>query len=162
MKSIKLITIILSLIAASAHATSAPQSFVELSEWPGKWEMHYDEVSICEMPVYMELPGFARVLNPEDLDIHIESLDLDTYSGCTDFELICSIDIVLGCKVQSNGKVGGDYSCWIVNPQVQTTGDGTPATRTACVKLDKVEFSFLPAPGESLEVATLTLTVAPL
>ena len=162
MKSIKLITIILSLMGASAHATSGPQGFVELSEWPGHWEIQYDEVSLCEMPVYMELPRFAKVLNPEDLDIHVESLDMDTYSGCTDFELICSIDVVLGCKVESNGEVGGDYSCWIENPQVQTTGGGTPATRKACVKINHVNFSYLPAPGESLEVATLTLTVAPL
>lgn len=160
MKSIKLITIILSLMAASAHATSAQPDFVEVSDWPKHWVD--DDLDICTVPVYMELLGFAKVLNPDELDIHIKSLDLNTYTGCTDFELICSVDVILGCRIQSNGKVGGDYSCWVENPQVEITGDATPATRTACVKLDNVEFSNLPAHGESLEVATLTLTVAPL
>ena len=160
MKSIKLITIILSLMAASAHATSAQPDFVEVFDWPKHWVD--DELEICTIPVYMELPGFAKVLNQDEIEIRIKSLDLNTYAGCTDFKLISAIDIVLGCRIQSNGKVGGDYSCSIENAQVQATGPVTPAVRTACVRLDNVEFSNLPAHGESLEIATLTLTVAPL
>jgi hypothetical protein len=160
MKSIKLITIILSLMVASAHATSPQSDFIEVSDWPKHWVD--DEVDICAIPVYMELPGFAKVLNQDELEIRIKSLDLDTYAGCTDFELIAAIDVVLGCRIQSNGTVGGDYSCSIENAQVDATGPTTPAVRTACVRLDNVDFSYLPAPGEGLNVATLTLTIAPL
>ena len=159
MKSIKLITIILSLMAASAHATSAQPGFLEVHDWPKYWVE--DEVDICTVPVYMELPGFAKVLNMDDLEIHLESLDFRTYEGCTDFEIISAIDVLLGCRVTSNGKVGGDYSSKIENPQVPATGS-EPVTRTACVRLENVSFDTIPAPNESLQVATLTLTIAPL
>lgn len=153
MKSITFITIIAFLLAASLQA-----AYVEVSDWPGQWV--YDEANICEIPVYMVLPGFAQVLNANDLEIHLHDINIQTYEGCTDFEMISAIDILLGCTIQSNGKVGGDYSCWVDDTLVNATGP-TPVARKACVRLENVEFDVLPAYGDSIEVGTLTLTISP-
>jgi hypothetical protein len=158
MKSMKLIAIILSLMAVSAHATST-QHGLTVHDWPRHWVN--EEQDLCVIPIYMDLPGFARVVDMDELEIHLESLDMWTYEGCTDFGIICSIDVRLGCRVKSNGVVGGDYTCKVKNPHVPVTGPD-PVTRTACVRLENVGFDKLPAPNDTLEVATLTLTVVPL
>jgi len=124
------------------------------------WPTQYQELALCEIPVYMELPGFAKVLNKDDLEISLDDVSFGTFQGCTDFELIAMIDITLGCKVKGNRKVRGDYSCSIDNPQVPATGS-TPEIRKVCVKLENAKFYyFATSPDERVQVATLTLTVS--
>jgi len=123
-------------------------------------EIDYNHGILSCSPVYMELPGFAKVLNKDDLEISLDDVSFGTFQGCTDFELIAMIDITLGCKVKGNRKVRGDYSCSIDNPQVPATGS-TPEIRKVCVKLENAKFYyFATSPDERVQVATLTLTVS--
>jgi hypothetical protein len=98
----------------------------------------------------------------KDLEIFLDAVEAGTYEGCTDFQVLSNLDIILGCKLVLNGKVLGDYSCWIDDTYVQATAS-TPATRTACVRLENPEYYYFATSeaGVDVEVAKLILTVAP-
>jgi len=120
-----------------------------------------DPKGVAVIPVVFEAPSYAAIWNAGDLAIHLEeSTDALTYEGCTDFQVVCLIDITLSCTVKSNSKVPGEYSCRIENEHVPATGD-LPATRSVCVKLELEKVPPVNALGQDRQVATVTLTVAP-
>jgi hypothetical protein len=162
MKSIKYIIITAIFLVASSQA-----SYMYESRWPGHWVRDWVEEtqqgqSLNQIPVCIDVPMFVQVLNVKDLEIFLDAVDAGIYEGCTDFQVLSNLDIVLGCKLVLNGKVLGDYSCWIDDTYVQATGDA-PATRKACVKLENPEYYYFATSeaGVDVEVAKLIVTVAP-
>jgi hypothetical protein len=158
MKRIKYIIITVLFLLTSSQA-----GYIYESYWPGHWvKEEEEELSLNQIPVRIEMPGFAQIINAKDLEIFLDDINTETYEGCTNFQVMCNLDITLGCKLIINGKVSGDYSCWIDDTYVQATGS-TPETRTACVRLENPKYHYFAASEEGVvtEVAQLVLTVAP-
>lgn len=153
MKSVKLIIVTVVFLVVSAQAERAAASV---------WRMDDpDPKPLCVLSVHLGTPSYAAILNQGDLSIHLEeTTDVLTYEGCTDFKVICLFDVTLSCKVTDNGKVPGDYSCWIDDENVPITGD-IPVTRTVCVKLKIEKLPRVHTFPQDLQVATVTLTVSP-
>lgn len=153
MKSIRLIIVTIVFLVVSTQAGRGSDSL---------WRMDDpDPHSLCVLPIFINSPSYATIWKKGGLSIHLEeSTDVLTYEGCTDFQVLCLMDITLSCKVKSNGKVPGEYSCWIENEHVPFTGD-VPATRSVCVKLELEKVPPVNALGQDRQVATVTLTVAP-
>ncbi|MHC4557258.1 MAG: hypothetical protein ACYTFW_01910 [Planctomycetota bacterium] len=162
MKSIKYIIIIVFFLVVSSQA-----EYIYEYDWPRYWvevelEQEQEALAVNQVPVRIEIPPFVQVLNAKDLEIFLDEVDARTYEGCTDFQVISNLDIKLGCRLIINGKVRGDYSCWINDAYVQPTGD-LPETRTACVRLENPKYYYVAtsSEGEVVEVAKLVLTVSP-
>jgi len=156
MKSVKLILVTAVCFAVSVHAENPQDPW-----WYNARRIIGNEAeSVCEMPVYIELPGYALILNKDKLKINLDEVDAETYEGCTDFKMISLIDITLGCQVINHEKVPGDFSCSLDNKYVDFTGK-TPVKRKVCVKLEHCNLFKVNTHQNNLQVATVTLTVAP-
>jgi hypothetical protein len=162
MKSIKYILIIIFFLVVSSQA-----AYIYEYDWPGYWieveqEQEQEPLAVNQVPVRIEIPPFVQILNTKNLEIFLDELDAQTYEGCTDFQVICNLDIKLGCRLIINGKVGGNYSWWINDVYVPATGE-LPETRKACVRLENPKYYYVATSreGEVVEVAGLVLTVSP-
>lgn len=153
MKSICLTIVAAVFLVFSAQAGHARESI---------WSMDDPNPnSLCVIPVVIGTPSYAMILNQGDLAIDLkETDDALIYEGCTDFKVLSALNITLSCKVKSNGKVPGVYSCLIENEHVAPTGD-IPVTRTVCVKLEMEKIPPMSVFAEDRQVATVILTVAP-
>ncbi len=153
MKDICLTIVAVVILVFSAQAGHARESI---------WSMDDPNPnSLCVIPIVIETPSYAIILNQGDLAIDLkETTDALTYEGCTDFKVLSALNITLSCKVKSNGKVPGYYSCLIENEHVAPTGD-MPTTRTVCVKLEMEKIPSMSVFAEDRQVATVILTVAP-
>lgn len=156
MKSVKLILMAVVCLAVSVHAENPQRPW-----WYDARRIVGNEAeSICEMPVYIDLPGYAVILSKDDLRINLFEVDVETYKGCTDFRMLSLIDVTLGCRVVNHRKVPGEFSCTLDNRYVDVTGK-TPVKRQVCVKLENCNLFQVHAYQNNLQVATVTLTVAP-
>ena len=162
MKSAKYIIITVLFLAVSSQG-----AYIHKPHWPGHWVKKLvvekeQERPLDQIPVCIDVPRFVQILNAKDLEIFLDEIDADTYEGCTDFQVVCNLDIILGCKLVLNGKVHGDYSCWIDDTHVPVTGS-TPETRTACVRLEHPKYYYFATSEEGIvaEVGKLIVTVAP-
>ncbi|MHC4366601.1 MAG: hypothetical protein ACYSW8_03190 [Planctomycetota bacterium] len=153
MKSIRVIAVTIVFLVVSTQAGRALGCLRRMDD--------PDPHGLCVLPIFIDLPSYVTIWKKGGLSVHLEeSIDALAYEGCTDFQVLCLMDITSSCKIKSNGKVSGEYSCQIENEHVPFTGD-VPATRSVCVKVELEKVPLVNAVGQDRQVATVTLTVAP-
>lgn len=124
------------------------------------WPDFPEPIDECTIPVFMDIPMYAEILDPDELVIKLEPVAATTYKGCVDIEILSNFDAELRCGVTSTGKVQGRYSCWLDDPTVPATFCGTAVRRRVCVRADKVNI-VQAVPEANVHIADITVTIVP-
>lgn len=149
--------IAITLVALLSVSLSAGE--VKFHEWPGYQPPFVFEPQTFgpEIPVTMDIGWWAEVLDQDDLSIKLEQLEIHSYEGCTDVEILTNFDAELDCIVTPNGNITGDYT-GTVTPSFLPTGGGTV---NLCVHLNNANLGGQPGGTEDVLVATAQMTIIP-
>jgi hypothetical protein len=147
----------IALVAILSVSLSAGE--IKFHDWPGHqpaWV--YDPVEFGpDIPVTMDIGWWAEILDQADLAIKLLQIDIHSYEGCTDVEILTNFDAELDCVVTPNGVITGDYTS-TVTPNTVPVGGGIVEL---CVQLNDANLAGQPGGTEDVLVATARMTIIP-
>ena len=135
------------------------------------WPFEYKALTICTMPVYMNVGYYVRmedctkkkiVLQQVDCgDIGKKAADWPCYLDCEEFELRANFEVKLGTKLTKMGSVMDKWEAYYdEGKDVYDRTDGGKETFKVCVKAWKAQL-YENAPGSKVQVGELQITVKP-
>ncbi len=146
----KLATVVLAALLGSAVQAQT----VKVHHWPH--ELFPQPLQANEIPVSLDLgllsQCFIRIPGP----IKLKQVNFRTYTGCLDLEVACNSSLTMHCAVTPTGAVGGEYSAYFANPDIDPPG----GIARLCVRLTEME-SPGPAGQKDVTVAFVKLRVTP-
>ena len=134
-------------------AATVPAGEIKTHAWPTT----FVPMELAEIPVLMDVGYWVYIKDQQDLKIKLQQQTIHTYEGCTDVAIQCNFSLRTSCSISANGAVPGKYSCSILNGDVSQPG----GTITVCAKLEEADLSTTPGASKDVQVATVTLKVAP-
>jgi hypothetical protein len=131
----------------------------------------YDELEICQIPIYMDVGHFVQLKDCGDrkivllqvpcADIGKDAAEFPCYHDCEDIEVRANFDVKLGVKLYKIGDVIDDdkWTAYYQGGDV-ITGDGNYHTATLCVDAWSANIYMHP-PGDEVLVGEVAVTVKP-
>lgn len=153
-------------------------------DWPSEIIIIYEDIEICQVPVYLKVGYYVEVENCDKEKIVMEqvscsligknpSKDFPCYLGCTDLKVRANFEAKLGTNIYKVGdvidgdKIDAYYTDADGNPSPAAgadivPGDGNWKTTYLCVKAWNADIFKVPAsPGDETKVAEIGITVKP-
>jgi len=146
----KLATVVLAVLLGSAVQAQT----VKVHHWP--LTPAPQPFPTSEIPVRLDIGLLSQLFIRVPGPIKLSQVDLWTYAGCRDLEVKCNSSLTLHCTITPTGAVGGEYSAYFANPDIDPPG----GIAKLCVKLTDVQ-SPGPAGQKNVTVAFVTLRVSP-
>jgi hypothetical protein len=168
-----LITIaLMSFLATTVMAGDLAQNPWKFDDdWPKEVIIIYEELEICQIPIYIEVGMYVELIDCDDAEIKLVQVpcadigkdpdDFPCYHDCVDVEMRANFDVQLGLKLYP--PVGDIIDEWEAYFQGADTivGDGTTQTITICVDAWSANI-YNHAPGDKVYVGEVAVTVMPL
>ena len=119
------------------------------------WPSTFVPQEVADIPVVMDGPWWASILDPDGLVIHLLPLSAYEYEGCTDIAFGAHSDLDISAAFIPTGAVAGTFSVGLSSPVLRADEN----TLRVCVKL-KLEAP--PPPAETdVWVGTVRLKISP-
>jgi hypothetical protein len=119
------------------------------------WPSGFIPQEVADIPVVMDSPWWASILDPDDLVIRLLPLSAYEYEGCTDIVFGAHGDLNISAEFIPTGAVAGTFSVGLSAPILRADED----TLRICVKL-KMEAPLPPAETD-VRVGTVRLRISP-
>jgi hypothetical protein len=141
-------------------------------EWPKEVIIIYEELEICQIPIYMDVGMYVELKDCDKKEIVLVQVpcgdigkgggDFPCYHDCVDVELRANFDVQLGLKLYKIGTViDGDKWTAYFSGADTITGDGNYHTVTICVDAWSANI-YSVSPGDKVLVGEVAVTVMPL
>lgn len=136
--------ILANLLVCTAHAGE-----IKLHDWPQRYVAQ--NIPDVQIPVVMDVGLYFSVVGRPK--IRLSQVSSGTYTGCTSILVRCNTDAHLSTSITPTGAVRGDYSCSILNWNIDAPG----GVAVVCAKVENAERSF----ARSVQVAVIKLSITP-
>ena len=135
------------------------------------WPFEYKALTICEIPVYMNVGHYVQVENCHERKIKLQQVDCEDpvvgkgsgdwpcYFDCENVKIRANFEVKLGTDKVKIGPYIKDWKSW-VEPDVVGPSSGWQ-TVSVCVKAWNTELWKAGAIGKEIRVGTIKLTVKP-
>ena len=133
------------------------------------WPFEYKALTICTVPVYMNVGYFVQIDNCEDRKIELKQVDCGDigkgsgdwpcYFDCEDIKIRANFEVKMGTDKHKVGPVIDGWDAYYDGGDV-VPGDGSWHTVKVCVKAWKAKL-LESSPGEKVKVGDLDITVKP-
>lgn len=143
------------LCAAAVALLSCPANAGEISIFP--FPTQFVPQEITDIPVLMDVGFFVAIRDQDKLVIKLQQKSIQEYEGCTDVVIDTNFDLVVTCSIATRGVVPGDYACSVTPARLDVPG----GTTTVCATLKNANLTGAPGGARDVQVATVTLKVAP-
>ncbi|MFH1717891.1 MAG: hypothetical protein ABIF19_11105 [Planctomycetota bacterium] len=133
------------------------------------WPYEYKALTICTMPVYMNVGYFVQLKDCSDRKIELKQVDCGDigkgaddwpcYFDCETIKVRANFEVKLGTDLTKVGPVIDGWSAYYDGGSV-VPGDGAYHEMKVCVKAWKAKL-MNSAPGSKVKVGELHITVKP-
>jgi hypothetical protein len=139
-------------LAVALLAATAPAGEIKLHTWPTQ----FIPQEVTTIPVVMDVGFWMQIVN-QNTKIKLVQIDIHTYEGCTDLQVVTNFNLTLSCSITPTGAISGQYSATIDGADIDVPG----GTATVCAKLKNADLSGKPGGTKNVQVATVTIKVVP-
>jgi hypothetical protein len=126
------------------------------------WPASYDFVPICTIPVKMDVGFWIRVTNCNDRQIKLKQVNIHTYTGNTDFNVMSNVATEWGADWQ---KTYNDFSSdgpgISFKNTIMAATAGAEVTNNVAITFNNVNMTKLPPSSSCLTIGNLILKVRP-
>jgi len=169
MKMVKKSLIAIALLAFLATTVQAGDAAVNPRKFDDNWPWTYTALEICQIPVYMDVGYFVKLIDCEKKEIILKQVpcadigkgggDFPCYYGCVKFKIFANFEVKLGTVLYKDpiGVIDG-WSAAYDNDIVP--GDGAEHERQLCISAWKAKI-WKVAPGDKVLVGEVAVTVKP-
>jgi hypothetical protein len=167
---IKKSLIAIALVAFLAGTVQADSPYFKF-DWekiPIAWPYEYKALTICTIPVYMNVGMYVMVKDCHKIKIELQQVDcgdieqdddeFPCYTDCAEIKIRANFEVKLGAKLTKIGGVLKDTKIYFDDDTVD--GDGEEHKHNICMDAWKAEIWKVPA-SMSEQVGEIALTVKP-
>jgi len=176
LKRTLIVIAVVAFLATSAHALgpdphtgggNSPAIKVNNTDMTIGWPFEYKALTICEIPVYMNVGYYVQVEKCNERKIKLQQVDCadigksdwPCYYDCENVNIRANFEVKLGVDKE---KIGSVIDSWeaSVTPDVVGPSSGW-STVSVCVKAWDTELWNAGEVGKEIRVGTIKLTVKP-
>jgi hypothetical protein len=121
-----------------------------------RWPSHFLPVELMHIRVVMDVGYWIDFVNPPHT-IKLEPVDLRTYEGRADLQVVCNFNLSMRCTIAPTGAVPGRYSCWIEGGDINAPG----GTARLFVRLEHADVAAQWGGSKNVHVATVAVRITP-
>jgi hypothetical protein len=165
MKMVKRMLIAIAVVAVVATSVQADSPYIKQDD---SWPTEYIALDLCTMPVLMDVGMYVQLKDCHKREIKLVQVDCASigqekfpcYKDCDDIEVRANFAAVLGTKLaKAEGSPIKDWKAYFDGDNT-VPGDGVYKKLTVCVDAWESQI-WTAAPGDKVNVGTLTVTVKP-
>lgn len=158
---------VVAVLATTLNAATNP--WKEDGSWPGYQPAFvYDKIDICVMPVYMDVGIYVQIKECDKKKIELKQVDCPSgkkfpcYKDCETFDLRANYKVKLLAKLDKQGGVIKDWTAYYEGGDTYDPGSdpGQWKEYKVCVEAFESQI-WTAAPGDKVQVGTLTIQVLP-
>jgi len=140
--------------------TNSYSTYVEAKAESWSWPATYDYVTICTIPVKMDVGYWIKVNSCNDLSLNLKQVSIHKYSGTVDVTFTTNVNIAMSVSWTklSTIDLGGYSSSVSISP---STLDAPGGTATISLTLSSVSLTKLTGGENCLKVGDIALKVRP-
>ena len=132
------------------------------------WPWQYVALDLCEIPVYMEVGMYVQLKECNKREIKLKQVDCGDlghtnkkwpcYKDCDQVEIRANFDVKVGVSKDLDSILKNNWAGFEGGDTI--TGSGSWQKLTVCVEAAEVEI-WESAPGDKVDVGSITITVKP-
>ena len=158
---------LLAFLSTTVQAGDLAENPIKI-DWGDRWPWTYLELEICQIPVYMEVGMYVKVIDCHKLEIILKQVKCDSigkgdgdfpcYEGCTDVKIQANFEVKLNTKFYKDpiNDIINKYSISLSDDVVSPPGE----TVTLCMQAWKAKLQNH-APGSKVPVGEIAILVKP-
>ncbi|MEA3226504.1 MAG: hypothetical protein U9Q07_11185 [Planctomycetota bacterium] len=132
------------------------------------WPFEYKALTLCVIPVYMNVGYYVQVEKCNERKIKLQQVDCGDmekgsdwpcYQDCEDIKIRANFEVKLGCKLENLTSVIDKKACYYKGGDI-VDASGNWNTVTVCVEAWKTKL-YKQNPGAQVRVGDLHITVKP-
>ncbi len=121
-----------------------------------QWPPRFIPTHVGAINVLMDIGYWVDFINFPDT-IRLQEVDLRTYQGRLDVELVCNFCLTMECTIAPTGTIPGQYSCWLESDHINPPG----GTARLFVRLENANLAGYLGGTKDVHVATVTVRITP-
>jgi len=151
--------------------TNSPSLKVNFQDMSIGWPFEYKKLTICEIPVFMNVGHYVQVEKCHERKIKLQQVDCEDplvgraakewpcYYDCENVKIRANFEVSLDTDKVKIGPYIKDWSSWVTPDVIGPTSDWV--TVSVCVKAWNTELWKAGEVGKEIRVGTIKLRVRP-